>query len=445
MIQDAFLAGHAPYSSEDVAVSPRTSPKRISEEFHLPVDFWYIKSHDRQALNEHIIPYVARELHDKYLLRTFMEKHTWTEELVKSELTEMDRDEDSACLGKTTAAFWTNPTSTTVGLLCLTRLWFFLLLRYTYCRRFCEGRELSQHVLDVRDLCTHQDVYCSALTEDAIYRLTRLRNRYGASFYRGSHKDTRRRLGWTRFCGRIRTFCASVGLHTSSRNPEKNLWDLGRNLTPIIMHRKWSNVMSQLGKENILALNIRKDVTKLNERVASGACHNVQRMKDMDTVIEDVNLQIEGLRRNDETYKQLIESLQRGLDELRVGSSSSQAREEGYMTAEALLLCRWLLEHLPAAHPRSEGLGHHWKQFWQIHWKRSKRQSHPLWELAGDDRYNKVGRNLYGTLSNHLHKYGHQLGDKLHPDVQRVVDVIKAVHYDASGKIDLQAERMRWL
>jgi hypothetical protein len=211
------------------------------------------------------------------------------------------------------------------------------------------------------------------------------------------------------------------------------------------MQRKWSIVISQLGKENVLARNTRKDVTKLNERVVSGASHNVQRMKDMERVIEDVNIQIDGLRRNDETYKQLIESLQRGLDELRVGSSSLRAREEGCMTAEALLLCRWLLEHLPAAHSRQEGLGYHWKQFWQSHWQRSKRESHPLWELAGDERYNKVGKNLYGTLSNRLHRYGHQLGDKLQPDVQRVVDVIRPVHYDASGKIDLQAERKRWL
>lgn len=107
-------------------VSPHTSPKSLSEEFHLRLDFWYIKSHDHQTPNEQIIPYMAKELHDKHLLSSVMEKHTWTEGLIKLELTEVDRDEDSARLGQTTAGLWTYPTSTTVDLLCLTRLRFFL-------------------------------------------------------------------------------------------------------------------------------------------------------------------------------------------------------------------------------------------------------------------------------------------------------------------------------
>jgi hypothetical protein len=118
------------------------------------------------------------------------------------------------------------------------------------------------------------------------------------------------------------------------------------------------------------------------------------------------------------------------------------------MTPEALLSCRWLLEHLPAAHTGQQGLGFHWRQFWNNHWSQYKKnpkfKSHPLWNLAGNERYNKAGIYLYGTLSNRLHEYGNQMGDKLDPDAQTVIDAIRPVNYDACGNIDLQAERKRW-
>jgi hypothetical protein len=469
--------------TEDVTLSPRPSPQIQYEESDQTVDLWYIKSHDRQALVDRIMPSMARSLHKKDLLCNFMERRSWAGELVKSELTGTNADDDSACFRQTTAAFWTDPTSLALDLLQLTRLWFFLLLRSTYRRHFFEGRESSRGVLDVRDFCTFQHVYLfSELSEDAIHRLSCVRNRYGASFYRSSYKDTKRRLGWTSFCERIRAFCESVGLHTSSKHPEKNLWDLRHNLTSIMMHQKWLYIINPLIKEVVLARNMRVDVKKLNERMASGAMHNVQMMENMERGIMDLKSQFEDLkqepqqidmkistklkkfrvanekklkeldcdiRHTDETSRQLIESLGREIKELRIGLGCTDTRKEERMTAEVLILCRWLLEHLPATNSGQQRLGHHWRQFWKHHWDQCKinreRKSHPLWELASDEKYNKVGRNLYGTLSERLHGYGYQLGDSLHPDVQRVVDVIRPIHYDDGGKVDLYAERMRWL
>lgn len=438
--------------------SPRAPPMVLSEIPNQPLEFWYIRPHDRGTLIDHIMPYMAEPLPRKHSLQTILDRHAWAEELVKSEVRDAIGD-SSACLSQSRAAFWLNPTTMTQDLLALTRLWFFMLLRYTYRKRFFEGRRSSQSELIVRDLCAHRDShYLSELSDNSFHCLTRLEKKYGASFYRSSRKDTKQRLAWTSFCERIRTFCKSLGLHTSSNNPEKNLRELRHNLTPIVLHQKWLYVNDQLAEHTSLVCNLRADAQTMDERVMRNIAMIESMKREIQGLVEprqrdvEIGRKFEDLARDvqqsDENSMRLIHSLQSGLKELRNGLGLYLSNEENNITADGLILCRWLLEHLPSANPRQERLGYHWRQFWQYQWdqcrKNMKRQGHPLWKLVSDEKYNKVGRNLYGTLSHRLHRYGHQRGDKLHPDVQRILEVIRPVHYDTTGVIDLEAERKRW-
>jgi hypothetical protein len=498
--------------------SSRSSSKGFPKKFLQSLDFWHIDPHDRGALVDYIMPCMARSLNDEYMLGVFMNRHPWTEEFVKSESTDTDRDGDSGNFGQTTTSFWTDPTSTTSHLLHLTRLWFFLLLRYTYRTRVSERRESSRSVVDVEALCDLQSACYSKLDEEAIYRLTSLQNKYGASFYRESHKDTRRRLGWTTFCARVKAFCESVGLQTASRCPEQNLRDLRSNLTAMLMDRKWT---SQLGKTIFQMADTKRELKNLIEIVQSNTVYNVQRAKETGRTIEDMNLRIDTLHQEQRDWnaqafaetaicstahegglrelalqdaktskkpiealppepakpavslppepkkpavslppepkkpikslppepKKPIKSLPPEPKKVRVDSVCSLPLPAGNITIETLVLCRWLLEHLPTV--STPILGMRWKQFWQTHWaqcaNKPKHKDHPLRQLISEKKYNTVGKNLYSTLSDRLHNYGQRVGEDLQPDVRRVMDAIGPVHFDGSGKIDLAAERKRWV
>ncbi|KAF2108915.1 hypothetical protein BDV96DRAFT_605343 [Lophiotrema nucula] len=466
---------------KDAASPPRTSPSELSEKYDRPLAFWHINPHDRETLINHIMPCMAGSLRKESLLQTIVERHPWAEEFVGSEFTEVISS-DSACFRETAAAFWMNPTTMTAALLRLTRLWFFVLLRYTYRKRFFEGREKCRSNLDIRDI-DHDGHYIAKLADMEVYHLTRIPNRCGASYYRSSYKDARQRLGWRSFCERIRSFCGSLGLYTSTENPEKNIQELRHNLTSIMMRREWSR---RLARNTVLIRTTKKDVKRIDERVTSGAVHGDEAIKETKLEVQEMSRRVEELQlmspllnqarqrsvelsnefknlrtacgkmterlacriqRSDETSKQLIQSLRSEVEELLKQFAYSNVREEGYITAEALVLCRWLLEHLPAARLTQESFSLRWKQFWRRQWdqcKKVRRASHPLWELVNDERFNRVGVKLYGTLSERLHHYGHQRGDELHADVQRVLDVIRPVHYDDNGKVDLEAERKRW-
>lgn len=476
-----------PNPAKKVIPSPRTYPEVLSEKSHQPLGFWYIQPHDRETFIEYIMPYMAGSLRKKHLLQTVVERHTWATELVKSEHAEL-AGHDSVCFRQTTTVFWKDPAAMAMDLLQLTRSWFFMLLRYTYRRRIFDGRETSLGHLDLQHLCNDPDgYYISGLTEDAIYRLTCLQNKYGASYYRRSYKDATQRLGWTSFCERIQSFCQSIGLHTISNDPEKNLQELRHNLTAIMMHRKFTYISGQLAKNTVLIRIAREDVKKLDERVSSGAMHDDEIIEEMKRDIEELDRQSKELQltawlrdeprlwdvkmsaeldkfrttnekrlkklscnvqQSDITSKQLIRSLESRLDKLRNELGRVHTHEEKHANADALDVCRWLLENLPAGNTRMYGFGCCWRQFWDKQWnqctKKTKRDSHPLWEVISDEKYNSVGRHLYSTLSNRLHEYGHQRGEKLHPDAQRVVDAIRPVHYDKDGKINLAAERKRW-
>lgn len=455
------------FFGKEVTSPSCTHSKTLSGKPDRPLEFWYIKPHDRETLICQIMPYMAGRLRKRHLPRAVLDRHGWTEEFVE------DSQDESAWFRQTTTAFQVNPATMVADLLELTRLWFFMLLRYTYRRRFFKGREMSRSDLDVRHLYTNlEEDYIAELTEDEVYHLTRLQNKYGASFYRISYKDAKKRLDWTKFCKRIRSFCQSIGLYVLSQDPEKNLQELRKNLTSIILHQKLQCIRGDLAKDTVLVRSMRKDVKNL---VKLDAVHN-NTARVMKREIQEMNYQLEGLLQKDveisaelvrlrtayddrskvtdcdilqenEISKKLIPSIQSKLKRLPNEPDRLHTRQENYITADALVLCRWLLEHLPAGNPKHERLGYHWKLFWQSQWdecRKKKRENHPLRELVDHEKYNRIGKCLYSTLSNRLHQYGLQRGDILHPDVQRVLHVIGPLHYDDSGKVNLQAEKRRW-
>jgi hypothetical protein len=470
---------------EDARNTPRASLEVLSENPDQPLDFWYIQPHDRKTLIDQIMPYMAGRLPKRYSLHVLMREQVWANGLVSLELVEAV-EEIAACLHQILAAFWKEPRNVIAYLLRLSPLRFFVLLRFTYRAKSFERDKIFGEYWSAQDnSASRPQTYSSGLTENEVYRLTCLRKKYGASFYRRSYKNVKRCLDWTSFCTRIRAFCSMTGLHVSSNDPERNIRELRHNLTAIMMHRKWVQTTCQLDNNTTLVRNTRRDLRELNERVASDALHNInvldetrqdvanlqsmfhklrlacpipsnlrQRDAKLRSEIEQRRLvsdqQLKGLQTSIENCERIFQQhtmmFTRQIEELHTDLGRTHALREGQVSAESLIICRWLLEYVPATRMSPGTLGLRWKQFWQEQWIQcAKSESHPLKVLSGDDKYNKVGKNLYSTLSDRLHKYGHQQGEVLDQKVQRVVDVIRPVHYNSDGKVDLEAERKRWL
>ena len=452
--------------SQEAKSSPPVNFDILPSPPECPLDSWYLQPHDRETLQRRVMPYMAVSLQKSYQLQTVRRQHTWAGEMIQAYIGRGPPARcDPAWFHQTVTAFWTDPTTLVKHLLELTRIWFFILLRYTYRKHFSWGRDLSRSNLDERDFCAEYSYdYSSALSEDEISRLTRQKNKYGATYYRKSYKDTEKRIEWRTFCERVRSFCQLIGLHTSSKNPERNIQDLHSSLTSIILCHQIQITSAQ---HTAVLHKLGKRVRKMDERMASGAVHNQGVVRNLERELQDMTRAIEELEQKfpqaDEVLRKDVEITElkalrvahenslRGIDqdlkEIRNDFDRVHTQAETCLTADKLVLCRWLLEHLPTNNVTQDRLGYYWRQFWTIQWeqcKKKKRASHPLWGLVGDEKFYSVGKALYGTLSDRLHKYGHQRGENLSPYTQRVVDVIGPVHYDVDGKIDLEAERRRW-
>lgn len=133
----------------------------------------------------------------------------------------------------------------------------------------------------------------------------------------------------------------------------------------------------------------------------------------------------------------------------RVDMGAAHTLSHASSSLEDVVACRWLLENLPVTSGLQKGVGIQWRTFWQIQWNQYtgsvKSGRHLLRTLEGNEKYNSVGMNFYGTLSNVLHGYGHLRDVPLHPDVQTMIKTIRAVHYNKDKQIDIEAERRRWL
>ncbi|KAF2710500.1 hypothetical protein K504DRAFT_466910 [Pleomassaria siparia CBS 279.74] len=472
-------------SSRRASRSPtRVRSKSRVRKPHCPLEFWSIESDDRDTLIDNIIPYVAGALRREQLPQTLLKKSPWAQEFIKPEVKGTASD-DPPRFPETITAFWLNPTSMTTELQDLTRFWFFTLLRYFYRVRFFEGPKIAREDLDVQNLDTSRvGIYLSEFSEEELHCLTHARSNYGVKFYLYCYKHTMKSPLWTQYCDRIQSFCRSLGLQAASESPEENLKEMHENLTSMVLHRRIEDVSSHFSshliKNSFLIEKTRADVKKLDNQAKSSAVHTDNAVAELKREIKELSRRlghtpplspvleqalevdsgigaepqnlgvvdqdaIDAILRKNEDSEQLIKTLQTGLLELR--DEFTRLQDVSVM-ADRLDGCRWLLENLPAGKSIYGSGALRWKGFWAKEWDhciRKRRKSHPLWRLNGEEKYNMVGKKLYATLSKRLHDYGEQRGERLHPDVQRVLDAIRAVNFDADGKIDIEAERRRWI
>ena len=466
--------------------SPRTPSEVIPDKPNKSLDFWHIASHDRKTLTRLIMPYMATRIRRRYLLQTLLEKHTWLCEVLFP--APMPEDCVHSNLQQTTASFWKDPTQTITKLIKLTLMWFFTLLRYTYRMRFFDGSTTYRSDLDEADIHFYEDRrYISELTESEVYHLVCIPDKYGATFYRSCYKSAKRCPAWTKFCAAIQTFCKSVGLLTSLKDPEQCLKTLLDNLNSLVLQQRWLRTASHLDETAVLARSTERQVKELDRRVMSAKLMNLNLADDTKQHVENLALQCNELRstvatlshsqqcdgnvslelqKQQKVWESELQCLRSRIEKnetmnarclitmaeqikkscINIGHPSTAS--SGTQNVELLVACRWLLEHLPAFDSKQQGFANRWRLFWQAQWKQyrqnTSRDDHPLRTLICDEKYNKVGNGLYRTLSSFLHEYGRLRIDPLDPDVQKVVDVISPMHYDSNGLIDIKAERQRW-
>jgi hypothetical protein len=311
---------------------------------------------------------------------------------------------------------------------------------------------------------------------------------YGATFYRSCHRDVQHCSDWKSFCASILQFCQTIQFPTSSGSPEQILEELGGNLPSVILQRRWSHTATRLAETSNLAMGIAVHVERLDERVTFEGSSNLKRVERMEQELGALRVQCKRLSlacetmvepedcvslvstklhshqrawgkqlaclqskicKSEANFNRSIAALAEQMRKDRMGAGGACTPKHTSPSLESLVACRWLLENLPAASDNQKGFGSEWRSFWKLQWSQCenlvKCSNHPLRTLKGDERYNRVVQNLYGTLSNMRHGYGHLRNVPLHPDVQALVKTIGPIHFNKDKQIDIEAERRRWL
>lgn len=470
------------------ASSLGTPPAVVPEKPFKPLEFWCIATHDRKTLVERITPYMVADLPREYLIQTLAAEYGWSCEMFLPGAAKTG-DDSVSCWQRVVTEFWESPSQTIEKLLLLVQAWFYTLLRYTYRMRFSvRGKRCGSDPI-VGDIysCTKEQ-YTAGLTKREIHRLTGVPNKYGATFYRSCHRDVQHCSDWKSFCASILRFCKTIQFPTSSDSPEQILEELGGNLPSVILQRRWSHTATRLAETSNLAMGIAAHVTRLDERVTFEGSSNLKRVERMEqeigvlrvqcgrlslaceTMVEPedcvslVSTKLQSHQRawgrqlaclqnnickSEANFNRSIAALAEQMRRDRMGGGGAYAPKHASSSLESLVACRWLLENLPAASDNQKGFGSEWRSFWTLQWSQCesivKCGNHPLRTLKDDERYNRVGQNLYGTLSNMLHGYGHLRNVPLHPDVQTMVKTIGPIHFNKDEQIDIEAERRRWL
>lgn len=438
-------------SEAGCASSLQTIPAGIPGEPFKSLGFWRLRTHDRTTLIERIAPYMVARLPKAYFIQTVATEYGWPCEILSPGPAQTD-NYGIKCWQQVIIEFWESPSKTVEKLLVLAQAWFFTLLRYTYRMRFSARGKRGEIDPIVGDTHSSREAqYAGGLTKRDIYRLIGTPNKYGATFYRSCYADVQRCSEWKRLCDRILWFCKSIQFPTYSDSPEHILKELGGNLPSIILQRRWSHTAIQLAKTSHMAMGTADDMRILGAKVTCEGSCSLKRMKHMEQEIQNLQLHCKTLSLASETMvecKRSIAALTGRIKEDRMDFEETHAFKHAPSSLEAVVACRWLLENLPTTSGKQKGFGIQWRLFWQLQWRLrdegTKSGKHPLQKLKGDEKYNIIGKNLYGTLSNVLHGYGHLHHVPLHPDVQTMVNIIGPVHYNKDKEINIEAERRRW-
>jgi hypothetical protein len=145
----------------------------------------------------------------------------------------------------------------------VTRSWFHMLLRYTFRAKYRDGWKTTSPAFDLEDFGDEQ--YTSQLDEKQVRSLTRRLNLFNE--YKETYKETKGRIGWTRFCARIKSFSQLVGLQTESSKVEQILQELEKSLPDLKNARK-------LQSQSLLIERLKADAQSeraLREKIAADA------------------------------------------------------------------------------------------------------------------------------------------------------------------------------
>ncbi|KAL1592228.1 hypothetical protein SLS60_011305 [Paraconiothyrium brasiliense] len=156
-----------------------------------------------------------------------------------------------------------DPEGTTKELRDVTRSWFHMLLRYTFRTKLRDGWKTPSPAFDLADFDDEQ--FTSQLDEKQVRSLVRRTNLFNE--YKETYKVTKGRIGWTRFCIRIKSFTQLVGLQTDSIKAEQILQELEKGLPELKNAR-------MLQSQSLLIERLKADARserELREKIAADA------------------------------------------------------------------------------------------------------------------------------------------------------------------------------
>lgn len=468
---------------------------KVPAEIPWSLDFWYLESGNRERLIADIMPYMAGSL-ERDPVQDFREDFPWAREFVSVEHAN-EANDSSASFDGSIEEFRSDPELFIDDLSELTSLVFFAILRHCYRIRFLAGREAFRRHFDLEDLDADLDGhYKGRLTDAEVSRLTCIRNKYGASYYRKKYDEAQKRHAWRTYTARVRSFCRIYDLDVRD-DPKKNLEKLRRALPRIKLHWETqdNHLRNQMVEQQVSEVSLRSNLEFDNIRQEIQGMHtetrerldgmnlnllreragSMERASPFDSRLEEVEDsaasstprissledRLGEVEHSSASSVPRISSLESRLDEVEGTAASSTPRLESLensvteltkqlhggrhqvgLSADTMMNTRWLLERLPRwkqKNPASDTAD--WKRFCEDQWTNKDKDGHPFNGLG--DEYKKNALKLYNTISDWLHHYGHKCDEDLAVRDQILVDRIKPIHF-IGKKVDLPAEKKRW-
>lgn len=202
----------------------REKTKSTADKRCQSLDFWVIK--DKKDVIKRVVPYFTGVMPEKQQLKSLKKEKPWIEELCESEDEDDEEDEEDDDFSDLENAFWRNPEAMISELRDVTRIWYYMLLRYTFRTKNEDGWKEKSPAFEMEDL--ESEDFTSQLDEKQVRILTKRPTLF--SEYKETYKETKQRIGWTRFCERMKSFTEVLGLVSESTKVEQLLQELEKSL-----------------------------------------------------------------------------------------------------------------------------------------------------------------------------------------------------------------------
>lgn len=478
----------------------REKPKSTSDERFQSLDFWVVK--EKKDVVKRVVPYFTGKVSEKRKLKSLREEKPWIDELIESEDEDEDDGDDPDRFSDLEAAFWKNPEAMVSELRDVTRLWYYMLLRYTFRTKSEDGWKEPSPAFELKDF--DEQNFTSQLDEKQMRTL--IKRPTLISEYKETYKETKQRTGWTRFCERMKSFTMLVGLQTESTKVEQLLQELEKGLSGL-KNAKKLNAQKLLierlqaekeraaretltvNSESVNALRQRFEAKQaeseriLRERLEAKKAESERALRQqleakkaeseriLRQQLESKKAESERTLRarleakNAEAERKLRESLaaknaeaERALHERLAVNAEAERKHRLH---DALVSCRELMEKLVGEKPVVKGtymaggqqFKQRWKDLFHEQWmkcKAKKPTGHPLLNLVGQQKFYVVGKELYGTISERLHNHREYKDKEVDADVKRVVFAILPAVYSSPTSTEaerdwtLATEKKRW-